>query len=187
LTARSREAQEIAEIPVFPQHERERVTSLGRFNKVTLEDLGELEAREIEDYSGGSPFLEHITALIQNQELADSLEDDINSAKLYDGQHEIAYLLIRYKNEYEWLIFNVSLQRFEQWSNDRLLSAIACGPDEDVATVDRAKFEEITQSMRIEWCNQRGVDSEDVERICAMFLKPRHLQDEIENLATIRP
>lgn len=185
LTARSKEAQEIAEIPIFPDGERQHVTSLGDFNKVTLEDLGELEAREIEDYSGGSPFLEHITALIQNQELADSLRDDINSAKRYDGEHEIVYLLLRHEGEYQWLVFNVSLEQFEDWSNDTLLAAIACDETEQVAAIDKGKLEVVAQFMRNDWCRRNDVQSGDVERICVMYLKPRHLGDDLEGMITI--
>ncbi len=185
LTARSNEAQEIIEIPILPEDEHQRITSLGRFSRVTLEDLGELEATEVEDYSGGSPFLKHITALIQNQDLADALRDDINSAKLYDGEHEIIYLLIRHQGEFEWLVFNVSLNQLEEWSNDNLLEAIACNEDESVAVVDKEILETVAQSMRNDWCQRNNVHSSEVERICAMYLKPRMVEDNLNDLVRI--
>jgi hypothetical protein len=185
LTARSNEAQEIVEIPILPEDEHQRITSLGKFSRVTLEDLGELDATEVEDYSGGSPFLKHITALIQNQELADGLRDDINSAKLYDGEHEIVYLLIRHQDEFEWLVFNVSLDQFEEWSNDRLLEAIACNADESVAVIDKELLETVAQSMRNDWCKRNNVHSSEVERICAMYLKPRNREDNLNDLVKI--
>ncbi len=185
LTKRSREAEEIAEVPILPQSDRERITSLGSFSMVTLADLGELDATKVEDYSGGSPFLKHVTALIQNQELADNLADDINSAKLYDGEHEIVYLLIRHQNEFEWLVFNVSLGQSAAWSNDRLLEAIACDADESVAVIDKELLETVAQSMRNEWCKRNNVQSSEVERICAMYLKPRNKEDSLNDLVKI--
>ena len=186
LVARSNEAQEIVEIPILPENEHQRITSLGRFSRVTLADLGELDATEIEDYSGGSPFLKHITALIQNQQLADNLRDDINSAKLYEGEHEIVYLLIRYQDEYEWLVFNVSLNQPEEWSNDKLLEAIACDADESVAVVDKETLETVAQRMRKDWCKRNNVLASEVERICAMYLKPRNKEDSLNDLVNIK-
>ena len=185
LTARSREAQEIVEIPILPDDEHQRITSLGKYSRVTIADMDELDATKIEDYSGGSPFLIHITALIQNQDLADSLRDDINSAKLYDGEHEIVYLLIRHQDEFEWLVFNVSLNQLEEWSNDKLLEAIACNEDESVAVVDKEILETVAQSMRIDWCQRNNVHSSEVERICAMYLKPRIIEDNLDDLVKI--
>lgn len=185
LAARSKEAQEIAEVPILPESERQRITSLGKFSRVTLADMGELDATEVEDYSGGSPFLKHITALIQNQERADNLADDINSAKLYDGEHEIVYLLIRHQDEFEWLVFNVSLNQLEEWSNDKLLEAIACNEDESVAVVDKETLETVAQSMRNDWCKRNNVPSGKVERICAMYLKPRNKEDSLNDLVKI--
>ena len=185
LKARSNEAQEIVEVPILPEDEHQRITSLGKFSRVTLADLGELNATEVEDYSGGSPFLKHITALIQNQELADDLRDDINSAKLYNGEHEIVYLLIRHQDEFEWLVFNLSLNQLEEWSNDKLLEAIACNEDESVAVVDKEILETVAQSMRNDWCQRNNVHSSEVERICAMYLKPRMVEDNLNDLVRI--
>ncbi|MDE2778000.1 MAG: helicase-related protein, partial [Chloroflexota bacterium] len=185
LTARSNEAQEIVEIPILPEDEHQRITSLGIFSRVTLADLGELDATEVEDYSGGSPFLKHITAMIQNQQLVDNLRDDISSAKQYEGEHEIVYLLIRHQDEFEWLVFNVSLNQSEEWSNDKLFEAIACDADESVAVVDKETLETVAQSMRNDWCKRNSVRPNEVERICAMYLKPRNNEDSLNDLVRI--
>jgi hypothetical protein len=182
LRLRAKDAQEISEIPILPEQDGQKITSLGDFSKVTIEDIGEIDAKEVEEYSGGSPFLRHITAHKQNEERANSLKDDISSAKLYDGLDHLVYVLLRHQGEYIWLVYNISKDTILDVTNDELLELLECDADTEVAEIDPDELEIHAQQLRLEWCEANNIEQDEVERICALYLKPRHEEDSLENL-----
>jgi hypothetical protein len=182
LSLRTKSAEKISEIPVFPEQERQKITNLGDFNKVTIEEIGNIDVRDVEEYSGGSPFLRHITAHMQNEARTDSLGDDISSAKLYNGSAHLVYLLLRYNNEFVWLVYNITKNKIDDVSNDSLLEMLECTSDTPIANVDPDVLEEYAQSLRHDWCEINNIPPEDVERICALYLKPQSEEDSLETL-----
>ncbi|MEL6404926.1 MAG: helicase-related protein, partial [Chloroflexota bacterium] len=182
LSLRSKHAQEITEMPIFPEKDNQVITSLGDFSKVTIEDFGEIDIKEIEEYSGGSPFLMHITALKQNETRVSELDDDINSALLYDGKDDLVYLLIRNNDEYEWIIYNVTREREENFTNDEILELLRCSPDEEPAPIDPDILENYTQYLRNNWCETNDIPYDEVERVCALYLKSKDEKPNLEDM-----
>lgn len=61
LTARSEQAQQFSELPVFPEGDDLTYRTLGSLSRVTIEDLGLADITEIEEFTGVSGYLRHIT------------------------------------------------------------------------------------------------------------------------------
>lgn len=181
LTGRMREAEQITEMQLLPDEESKQINSLGDFSKVTIENIGELDTVEIEDYSGGSPFLRHITTHNDHEERANNLEDDIWSVKTYKGSDELIYVLLRYQEDYIWLVHSISNDVRINISNDELLTFLECEPETQAEFLDNPDFvEEQAQYVRDKWCTDENVDPSEVERICALYLIPENKSSTLE-------
>ena len=173
LTARSEQAQQFSELPVFPEGDDLAYRTLGSLSRVTIEDLGLADITEIEEFTGVSGYLRHITELKQNQVHAAEIPDDIASAMTYEGERHLLYLLLRHKRTYFWTLFDIKRQTLEEIKEDRLLNLIQCPKEKDIAPIDASVIEQHAQTCRTEWLATRiDVDPALVERICALYLLP---------------
>jgi superfamily II DNA or RNA helicase len=173
LTARSQQAQQFSELPVFPAGDDLAYASLGSLSRVTIEDLGLADITEIEEFTGVSSYLRHITELKQNQAYAATIPDDISSAMTYDGERHLLYLLLRHKRTYFWMLYDIARDTLEEINEDRLLNLIQCPPDKETASIDASLIEHYAQICRTKWLEmQTNVNPALVERICALYLLP---------------
>ncbi len=173
LSSRSQQAQQFSELPVFPEEDAAEYESLGDLSKVTIEDLGLANITEIEEFTGVSGYLRHITELKQNQPYADAIPDDISSAMAYDGDRHLLYLLLRYNRTYCWMLYDIRRNIIEDVKEDRLLNLIRCTRETPIANVDSNDIEQHAQQCRNLWLSeQAGINPELVERICALYLLP---------------
>lgn len=173
LTARSQQAQQFSEIPVFPEGDALAYKSLGGLSRVTIEDLGLADITKIEEFTGVSGYLRHITELKQNQAYAATIPDDISSAMTYHGERHLLYLLLRYKRSYFWSLYDIKRGVIEEIKEDRLLNLIQCPQDKEIATITAGVIEQHAQACRTAWLeSQTTVDPAQVERICALYLLP---------------
>jgi superfamily II DNA or RNA helicase len=173
LTARSREAQQFSELPVFPEGDDLAYDSLGALSRVTIEDLGLADITKIEEFTGVSGYLCHITELKQNQAYAATIPDDIASAMTYDGERHLLYLLLRYRRSYFWTLYDIKRDMLAEVKEDRLLNLIQCPQDKEIAPIDANVIEHHAQICRTKWLEmQTDVDPTLVERICALYLLP---------------
>lgn len=173
LTTRSQHAQQFSELPVFPEGDNLAYESLGSLSRVTMEDWGLADISEIEEFTGVSGYLRHITELKQNQAYAATIPDDISSAMTYDGERHLLYLLIRYKRTYFWTLYDIKRRSLEEIKEDRLLNLIQCPEEKEIAPIDASIIENHAQACRTKWLETRtDVDPTLVERICALYLLP---------------
>lgn len=173
LTTRSQHAQQFSELPVFPEGGGVAYQSLGSLSRVTIEDLGLADITAIEEFTGVSGYLRHITELKQNQAHAASIPDDISSAMTYNGQRHMLYLLLRHKRAYFWTLFDIKRRALEEIKEDRLLNLIQCPKEKEIAPVDPGVIEQHAQACRTAWLETRtDVDPVLVERVCALYLLP---------------
>ncbi len=173
LSTRSQQAQQFSELPVFPKEDTAAYESLGDLSKVTIENLGFADITEIEEFTGVSGYLRHITELKQNQERAATIPDDISSAMTYDGDRHLLYLLLRHKRTYHWMLYDIRRKVIVDVKEDSLLNLIQCAPDTPVANVDPNEIELHAQECRSLWLAQKtGINPALVERICALYLLP---------------
>ena len=173
LSARSQQAQQFSELPVFPEEDAAAYESLSDLSKVTIEDLGLADITKIEEFTGVSGYLRHITELRQNQDYADAIPDDITSAMSYGEDRHLLYLLLRYNRAYFWMLFDIRREIIEEVKEDRLLNLIRCTRETPIANVNPDEIEMYAQKCRSLWLSdQTDINSELVERICALYLLP---------------
>lgn len=175
LTVRARKAEKFSEMPVIPDQEAAEYASLRDLSSVTIEDLGLADITQIEEFTGVSHFLKHITELNNNLEYAATIPNDISSAMVYPGQSVLLYLLLRYNHVYHWMLYDAdrhALRRNVQ--EDALLDLIQCSKDTPPAAVDPNTIEELAQYCKHLWCQQEQIQApENVERICVLYLQPQ--------------
>lgn len=174
LIQRTRHAEKFSELPIIPDGEQAKYKSLGSLTDVSIEDLGLVDLTEIEEFSGVSRFLIHITELSRNAEYAHSIPDDITSAISYSGKKHLLYILMRYASKYAWTVYDIEKQRLMDLKEDDILELIRCTMETPVPGLDPNKIEAFAQDARSLWIAQFGVEHESaVERICALYLLPR--------------
>lgn len=173
LVQRTRHAEKFSELPIIPEGESARYESLGPLSQVTIEALGLVDITEIEEFSGVSRFLTHITELNQQQERARQIPDDITSALQYPGDKHLIYLLLCYQGEYHWTLYDLDRKQLIDLKEDALLEMLRCPQDTLPATIDPRTVEIHAQEAKMLWAQQMDINvPESVERICAMYLLP---------------
>jgi hypothetical protein len=179
LTERSRQAERFTEIPIIPESDRAEFASLAGLSSTEIENLGVLEVSDIEEFSGVSRFLRHITERSNNLEYAEAIPDDISSAMSYHGKHHYLFLLLRHQRVYHWMLHDVHKKDWRQVKEDELLDLIQCNADTPIANVNPDLIEEIAQECRTLWSSDNGIEHvEEVERIAALYLKP-HIDGDV--------
>lgn len=183
LSSRSKQAERFSEIPVLPMGESQEFNSLGVLSSIKIEDMGWIDPGQVEEFSGVSPFLRHVTALKENQDYANSLLDDISSAMTYSDSSPRIYLLLKFQKEAIPILYDVEKDQVEKVKEDALLKIIQCQQDTPVAEVDPDKLERLAQRAKNQWMQKNGLkNSEEVQRICALYLIPERKKETLEAL-----
>lgn len=179
LVQRARHAEKFSELPLIPDGDSAEYASLGDLTDVTIEELGLVDITEIEEFSGVSRFLTHITELNQNRDYAWQIPDDITSALNYDGREPLIYLLLRYQKEYAWTLYEINSQQLVDLKEDALLELLRCEISTVPAPIDPSIVEIEAQKAKNLWIHQMGISvPESVERICALYLMPMSLTED---------
>ncbi len=188
LTSRGRQAEKFSAFPVFPDQETTRYASLADLASVTIENLGLVDAGQIEEFSGVSRFLRHITELNANLAYAATIPDDISSARTYGGTSPLLYLLLRHQEIYHWTVYDVRQDRLDpSYREDKLLDLLQCSQETPVAAVKPDDVETLAQRCRALWLEQNKIDPQDaVERICALYLEPANADGGFQSLLQTR-
>ncbi len=188
LTVRSRQAERFTEMPMIPDADVTEFPSLAPLSNAQMESMGVIEVSEIEEFTGVSTFLRHITERNQNLEYAATIPDDVSSAMLYRGRQHQLYLLMRYQKEFYWTLYDIAAKRLNSIEEDELLDLIQCDKQTPIANVDPDEIELYAQTCRQMWCKQNHIPVPDeVERICALYMKPRTEEDNVGSLLRSAP
>ncbi len=174
LSRRSKHAQKFSEIPLIPEEENARFESLGPLSNVTIEDLGLVEVEALEEFSGVSPFLKHITTLKTYEDRAKAIPDDISSARIFEGDKPLLYLLLKNASEYYRILYDPQSNEIQPIKEDALLNMLKCEPDTPLAPIDPETIEKLAQKGKVCWAKNANMPEGDtVERICALYLVPK--------------
>lgn len=177
LSQRTSHAEKFSELPLIPESERVEYNSLGSLTDVTIEDLGFVSLGDIEEFSGVSRFLIHITELNQNLDYARSISDDVSSA-LQKGESHLLYLLLRSADKYVYLIYDVRRRKLMDIKEDELLELIRCSRKTQPSPIDPDIIERFAQAAKLKWIKQNHIEhAESVERICALYLLPENMDN----------
>lgn len=183
LVSRSRQAEKFSELSVLPEADRTQYESLRNLSSVSIEEIGLADFTQIEEFTGVSRFLVHITELQNNLEYAERLPDDINSALVYPETRHRLYLLLKYEGKFHWTVYDIESDKLEDWEDGKLLDLIKCARSTPIASVHPGVIERYAQRSKALWCRMKSINqSEHVERISALYLLPegeRHTFDSI--------
>ncbi|MEM1321607.1 MAG: helicase-related protein [Bacteroidota bacterium] len=177
LSLRGKQAQKFSELPLITEKDRASYDSLGSLSEVTIEDIGVVDIGQLEEFSGVSPFLRHITVLKQNEEYANQIPNDITSAYHYRGDKMLLYLLLAYEKEFHLILYDLKQKRLEPTKEDALLNLIQCTAETPIANVSPDMIERLAQKSRLLWIKQnKNIDLDKVERICSALLIPHQME-----------
>lgn len=147
--------------------------SLSPLSSIKIEYLGLADAGQIEEFSGVPPFLRHVAVLQEHKQLAESIPNDISSAKTYSGDKQLLFLLLDNKGQPEIVLYDVAEQQLLSLKEDEILNLIACPIQAPVAEVDPDQVERLAQRAKKYWMVKRQmVQEQDISRICALYLVP---------------
>lgn len=183
LVVRSRQAEKFSEIPLLPESDSASFDSISALSSIGWQYLGIAETDLIEEFSGVSPFLRHITALQQHKERAESLPDDISSAMVYPGKKPIIFLLLKDQDRLETVLFDVNEGSLVSMKEDDLFNLISCNENTPLADVNPDYLEKLAQRARKCWVNKTySNDDYEVSRICVLYLIPKEMKTGPESI-----
>jgi len=170
LMERHSESRKLIDLPVLTEFNTQEIDMLEMASEVTIKS-GQLDIEELADLEI-SPYFQHTAKLQDNREYAQSIPSDIISAKTYSERHPKIYVLLKHNDLYRGIFYDPKTKKLEEPTVVKLLNLLECNEDTEIALVDYELVEELTDTCIQAWCNQEGVDPEDVTRECALYLKP---------------
>jgi hypothetical protein len=100
------------------------------------------------------------------------LIDYLQSAKYYEEDVKRIFMVIKCQNQGKLLIYNLSSDKFEKHRDLKILNWIACDKDELKAPAMMDQLEKYVNRILKIWCVENNVVSDDVKKICSMYLIP---------------
>jgi hypothetical protein len=170
----------VIELPVLTTAETQQVIINEVVSKVTIK-TGEIDINALADLEI-SPYYQHTAKLQLHRDYANNLPDDLISAKLFSGKEPLIYMLLFYNNDYRGIFYNPKSKQLVEPDVVKLLNKIACEKDTPTAHVDYDYIEDLTDTCLDTWCKQNQALPDDVQRICSLYLKPEHEDDDLKLL-----
>lgn len=126
--------------------------------------------------------LRHVARLEQHYEHAAQIPDYIQSARGSTQQQSQMFVLLKYESKHYPVMYNLARQNIEPLQDFEVLDRISCNETEPRAAVPADVIEHFANRAVQTWCEQEGIDIEQVHKICAMCLVPQDKADEVANL-----
>jgi len=181
LMIRHQESKKIIDMPVLTVDETQELNLIEMASKTTIQS-GELNLEALADVDI-SPYYQHTAKLQMNRQYALNIADDIVSARTYSEKTPSIYVLLLYNKVYHGVFYNpLKGELREPPMIEKILEVIACDEETEIASVDYDAVEELSHSCIQAWCEKNNVKPKDVERICALYLKPEKAEDSLESL-----
>lgn len=171
LTLRHGETMPLLDLPTLPIHSHEEIDMPALTSpSVIIEELHLDDLRD-EDL-GVSSIFRHTAVLEQYRQVAKSIPDDIVSAMEYEGEYPLLYILLRYNEKYYWPVYDLKRKRLLTWPDITLLNRIECQYDTPPMGIDPNLVEKWGDLCIRTWCNEHHYKTEQVIRICTLYLHP---------------
>lgn len=180
LKNRHDESQQVIEMPVLPEEVTKKIYMPEVASTVTIRSVP-LDLEEISDIEVSTYFI-HTSILQQNREHAKNLRDDITSALAHKGTDELIYLLFCHEEMYKWLVYNIGKKKLTTLSDIQLLDLIQCTEETERAFVNPNKIEKCSEEAIKFWCQANQVNSDDITRICTLFLQPQATEKDVSGI-----
>jgi superfamily II DNA or RNA helicase len=180
LMERHGESRKIVELPVLTSEKRQALDQIAlapeivvRQTELDLEDVSEVDI---------SPYFKHMAKLQENRRYAHSLPSDIISARSYGGRTPLIYVLLKCQNKYYRVFYDSVAKKLDEPNEVKLLKLLECEVDTPTAIVDPDLVERAIDTCIRAWCEGKGIPPEEVERECALYLKPELQGDDLDVL-----
>ncbi|MFQ4138168.1 helicase-related protein [Nodosilinea sp. PGN35] len=185
LLDRHKASTQITDIPVLTDSQSQDLSMLDLASRPTIRSV-DLDLQEVEGLET-SPYYKHTAKLQLYREYAKVLPNDLVSARTYSGSHPILYVLIKIDKEYKGILYRPHNKEMSSPDSVHILDLIACEEDTPIAIVDPEEIEQLADDCINGWCEQNRINAEDVLRECILYLKPHHLEDELQEILVDQP
>lgn len=179
LIARHGESRKFTDLPVLTAGNTQEINMSDVASKVTIRS-GQLDLEDLADLDI-SPYYQHTAKLQLNRDYAKSIPSDIISAKTYGENTPSIYVLLNYDSKYHGLVYNPKTKQLREPDIVKLLELISCSENTEIAFVDFEQVEQLSDACIQAWCEQEGINPEEVVRECALYLKPEGEGDNVND------
>ncbi len=180
LTQRQQRVQVVTKFPTLTKTDQPEVLNMADLAKddeppvVQIGKLDPLKLDEVQEVVSVSPIFRHTAQLEGQRERVKTLGDDLISALEYHGEKPLVYVLLRVQGRYQWAIYDIKTKALWPSQTDlTLLDLIACKKGTPRAMIKVVEIERVAAKAISLWCKEYGVEPEEVERICTLYLTPR--------------
>ena len=177
---RHAESSKIIELPVLTDTEKQEINLPEIASQVTISSAP-IDIESLADFEI-SPYYQHTSKLQLHRDHAQSLEDDLVSAKVYDQSESLVYVLLLHQSTYYPILYNPISQKLSEPTPLHILDKIACEKNTPTAHVDYEEVEALTNTAITSWCDKHQASPDEVERICSLYLKPEKEKDDLAQL-----
>jgi superfamily II DNA or RNA helicase len=170
LMVRHGESEKLIDLPVLTTDETQEIDLPELASQVKIKS-GQLNLDALADVNI-SPFYQHTAQLQLNRAYAETIPDDILSAKTIFESHPCLYLLLLYHQKYYAILYYPETEELVEPNLVALLDLIECNEATETATVDSDFIEALSDTSIQAWCHQHDISPEQVQRICTLYLQP---------------
>lgn len=180
LMSRHQESRKVIELPVLTTAETQEINITEMASQVIIES-GEMDINALADLDI-SPYYQHTAKLQLNRDYAKILSDDLISAKISSEKEPLLYMLLLHKQNYHGIFYNPITKQLTEPDIVKILNKIACEENTPTAHVDYDLIESLSDICLQYWCQKNKALTDDVERICTLYLKPENDDDDLKLL-----
>ncbi len=180
LMSRHQESKTLIELPVLTTEKTQEVNLPEMASQVTIES-GEMDINALAELEI-SPHYQHTAKLQSHRDYAKALSDDLISCKLYSGKQPLLFLLLFQNKQYYGIFYDPTTQKLTQPDTTRILDTISCNEETPIAHINYDEIENLSDVCLRLWCEQNKILPDDVERICSLYLKPEHEEDQLKEM-----
>lgn len=171
LMERHGESRKLIDLPVLTASTMQEIYMPDVAPQKVMMESGNLKLDRADDQDV-SPFYKHTAQLQLNRDYAENINSDIISAKTYQGQNPLIYVLLKYNGKYNWSVYNPKSKQLVSLTDVQLLDLIACCENTEPALVDLNEVEALSDICIRAWCAKHSVSEQEVIRECTLYLKP---------------
>lgn len=186
LTRRHQQASTLLELPTLTTQTEPETIDLPSLAEPKIQELGTLDLEKLDQEQDipVTPVFRHMARLEGRRDEVRSILDDISSAKTYNGERPLLYVLLRYKGKYHWGLYDIHKgELLPRQSDLRLLDLIECDENTPTAAIDADAIDRFGNACVQSWCDANHVEAEQVARICTLYLIPEG-EDRLSNLVS---
>lgn len=183
LLDRENVSRQLIDLPVLTQQLSRNLT-LAEWagNSDRFIESGSLSLENDDEDKWVSSYYLHTRKLHSHREYVENLDSDLVSAMTYKGEKPLLYLLLKYQNQYYFLLYDPKKKNVSTPQPETLLNLIECCPETENAVVDLNEIEEKSDDCLKIWCERHDHIIDEITRECTLYLQPETSEVAISDL-----